>query len=309
MKKQILVVFLFSLSYLVQSQSTVYHPLPETNGIWRESFAGEWDRPCTDFQDYLSGDTTVNGSVYHKIYRTGVEYYLDQYGVCHFDSISRHFSHEYHGAYRNDSINKRVFYLSYNYPYDTCLLYDFNLNLNDTLPETCLYSLGGHVLRISAIDSFPFGDNYHKRFTISDGNIPTPWGYLIEGIGYTTGLLEHCTVPMLSTLNCFMQDSVTIYPMAGAQCDLVTGMENNIIENVHFRMFPTPVTTFAEIRFNPDVQSVNLLIYDVFGIERLGFYDLRNGERINLPMLTTGMYIYRLSDGVNSISTGRFVKM
>ncbi len=106
-----------------------------------------------------------------------------------------------------------------------------------------------------------------------------------------------------------MQDSVTNYPMAGAQCDLVTGIENRRIENVPLRIFPNPIITVAEIRFNPPVQRINLLIYDVFGIEKMRYNGLLNREQVNLSMLPTGMYFYSVSDGVNSISTGRFVKM
>ena len=59
------------------------------------------------------------------------------------------------------------------------LAYDFNLNIGDTLPVTCLNVLNNNY--VQSIDSVLVGSQYHKRFWISDDN-SINYASLIEGL-------------------------------------------------------------------------------------------------------------------------------
>lgn len=183
MKKSILIVFIISLSLNGNSQFHIYHPLPSENAVWRESFGGSYTSSCSDYQLIIIGDTLFDGFTYHKIQKSGVEYYVDQSGWCTW-IIAYHFDY-YLGAFRNDSVNKMVYFLENSI--DT-LLYNFNLNVGDTLPITYTNSYSDNY--VETIDSILIGNNFHKRYGIASFYDPGyVYVHLIEGIGSTFGFL------------------------------------------------------------------------------------------------------------------------
>jgi len=79
--------------------------------------------------------------------------------------------------FRQDIENKKVYYRHAYWPNEEKLLYDFNLGIGDTIPNSYLNFIISHV------DSILINNRYHTIYT-SNGSI-----YIIEGVGTAKGIL------------------------------------------------------------------------------------------------------------------------
>lgn len=145
---------------------------------------------CTDFNCYYSytnrytidGDTTIGGVQYAKIHlKYKYEEGADQGQWCN-ESVN--YYDNYFGAIRESG--KKLYVIPY-YSADSAeyLAYDFNLTVGDTVPSPT--DLGVSVASnriITSIDSVLVFGTYRKRYLI------TPYRFIIEGIGASTGLFN-----------------------------------------------------------------------------------------------------------------------
>ncbi len=120
--KDIILILSILISYSIQAQQ--YYPFPENNAFWLVS----WGTPSesSDYHYELTGDTLIGLFNYHKLESAGNTYYS-------FDPNNPQFyNNGYVGAYRNDTLTKKVYY----FPKDSInesLLYDFNMVTGDTI--------------------------------------------------------------------------------------------------------------------------------------------------------------------------------
>ena len=285
------------------AQSNYYHPFPVSNALWRENGG------CAQYQNFITNDTIFNGKTYYKLQSSGIQYATNQYNGCEFNVILWYFNF-YYGAYRNDSINRKVYYLPANATKDT-LLYDFNLHLLDTLPQTCLYNSVNGVSFVTGIDSIFIGNDYHKRFQISSANGATNYVDLIEGIGSTYGILGNLKVPFESGsfLLCFKQNGYTVYPDTSYQwCDLVAAIDTKVINDLSFSIFPNPIQEVGKVNFNSSHRNVDLIINDILGVERLRINNLENKSVVNFSSLKSGIYLYQVEQDKKIQSFGKIMK-
>lgn len=305
--KKLLSIFIFFGLYLnSNSQTAKYHQFPTSNAIWREySYAYGYqtsDLSCSEYQNEIAGDTVVGIYTYHKIWYSG-KYYA--FSFCHYPSYmyTPTFFSYYNGAYREDTLNRKVFYLAPD-SISESLLYDFNLSLGDTLPITFNNNHYGNPNIVTSIDSVLIVGKYHKRFEISAYN----WGghigsyvYLIEGIGSTFGLLGKLRpeeeIPHGSTLLCFKQNGLTVFPDSTYQCDIVSSIKDNEIKPEPFiKIFPNPFNLTAEISFVKNYKTIDLTLFDLQGkiIKSKTYKDL---NKINLDRLEieNGIYFLRMT--------------
>jgi hypothetical protein len=301
-------IILLSLSG--RTQTNVYHPFPTSNTVWREWFGGVYCPYCSDYQEYITGDTIIEGKNYSKIQRTGVYYNVGYNGFC-TNIIWIHYTY-YNGAFRNDSVNKKVYYVPPASITDT-LLYDFNLNLYDTLPQTYLYnSSGGWILFVDAIDSILIGSEYHKEFRVTDDTLPpSSYFYLIEGIGSSFGLLSYLSgyTECGDDLVCVQQNGSTIYPDSAYLCQLVEGVPDMDSPVFLFKIFPNPVSGRGVVNFSPPLSKLDLSITNVLGIELLRIHGLKDGEKIDLSNFQDDLYLYKVIQGTSIITNGKLIKI
>jgi hypothetical protein len=194
MKITFLTLILISAHTFVNAQT--YVPIPYANGFWNEIklYQGQCDPP--DFCKYtyfFQGDTVIDAESYHKLYSN--------------DSLSA----SYVGGMRE--IDKRI-YFYYKECSNPVLLYDFGLNVGDSIALSCelCYTDEPLYMKVTSIDSVLIGDmSYRKRINFDYGPAQ-PW---IEGIGSTAGLLYpyySCfTCTCFLELVCFKQDVTTLY--------------------------------------------------------------------------------------------------
>jgi hypothetical protein len=307
MKTSVILLVMLCASILAQAQTNVYYPLPTSNTYWRVSTGGFDCGFCQDYQDVISGDTVIYGKIHQKIQRSGVTYSTDFYGNC-TQIIAWEYNY-YVGAFRNDSINEKVYFIPASASSDT-LLYDFNLNIQDTLPQSYIFdpAITG-ISVISQVDSIVIGTKYHKRFGISVLDFQN-YDYLIEGIGASTGLLERI-YPFWecgSWLDCVEENGMTVYPDTGLGCNLVIVNTDLLNKPIYFKIVPNPVYNFAKVNFLPSYNSIDLSLTDVLGVERLRIENLKNESRIDLTNFKEGLYFYKVIQGSSVISTGKLIK-
>jgi hypothetical protein len=137
--------------------------------------------------------------------------------------------------------NRRVFYTNDNIGIDT--IYDFNLNINDTITSTCL-------LIMDSIDTLYFAEKDRiTQYFAYRGTIKH-----IEGIGSTEGLCSpifYCWTGMTRTLQCVYENDVLIY-------------HNPIYESCYIN---NPYTCHSEFTYQIDALTVT------FNNESTGYYD------------------------------------
>ncbi len=247
------IIFLFVSFQFSFAQN--YVPFPDV-AIWRvdvqscvyclEDIANCY---CSRYQYEIEGDTISGIYTYKKLRKTGENISGFNFPI-----------NEYAGAFRQDIPNKKVYYLIPNTTTDT-LLYDFDLEIGDTLPIT--YTGYANIIVIS-VDSILIGGQFHKRFELSNSPFCTHW---VEGVGGVAGLLE----PMEQfetdySLICFIKNGISYYqfqavPPQEEQCDIITHIAEPEPEIIKISPNPTPGLFTITIT----TANTTICIYDVLG--------------------------------------------
>src|ERR1043165_7822175 len=178
MRKNLLLLF-FVVSISAKAQTSVYHPFPDSGAVWIMNYQ-HW---CTNssigclyscnsnYQYRQDGDTLISGNIYTKVFKDS---YLQRCSCIVISPpnpwstpscIQYPFDSYYFGGIRNDSVNKKVYFIQdANYP--ERILYDFNLNVGDTL--TGVFCNNKPVVKI---DSVLVGSDYRKCYWLDTVNL------------------------------------------------------------------------------------------------------------------------------------------
>ena len=132
----------------------------ENDPVWRQ----EWKffYTCHEIQEYMyyiNGDTTIDDYNYKKLYdrhHITISWYGPEPSPCEGD----YYSDEAKILIRQEG--RKMYVRDQN---GETLLYDFGLNVGDTLPET--YNLIDNNITVTGIDSILVGDSYRKVFNLS----------------------------------------------------------------------------------------------------------------------------------------------
>ncbi len=311
MKKLLFILVLLVTVSGSSAQTNVYHPFPTHDAFWGES----WhcfitltnNEACRYYQNYLVGDTVVGSYTYHKIRYSGV--YFD-FGHCGDPYYTPTHFNSYLGAYREDTLNKKVYYLPSNHSSDT-LLYDFNLNIGDALPISYINDNSSNV--VTRIDSILIGNKYRKRYGITGngfGGLDTNYVYLIEGVGSSFGLFgkiqAQAEAPCGSNLNCFMQNGIKLFPDTNGICGFVS--INEIENKKSFTISPNPFSISTQITFDKTYPSIALSLYDLQGKLLLqNHYADCNQITLHRNQLPNGLYFLKLIIDDKQIETRKIV--
>lgn len=323
LKKHLLIILFFVYSAGVEAQSWVYHSFPTDSAKWRERSGDILCNCCNDYELTLTGDTVISSLVFHKIHHTGVNHsipntsYVSGYywgcwgGSNSLNYLSHNSGSSYIGAYREDVVAKKVYYIEPGQATDT-LLYDFNLAVGDTLPPSYIndtaYIMTACLNVVSSIDSVLVGSFYHKRFNISNiMNMPSDSSYvsIIEGVGSTTGLLYQLMgqFERKGELMCFSEQDSVLYP-PGAFCAQYNVGFDEIKESQDFILYPNPTPGLFQIKTDQEINSIEVL--DIFG--RRIYYSEKNQTEINISTFTNGIYFVRLIDSKGNSVVKKIIK-
>ena len=298
----VFVILLFTFPIISTAQK--YNPFPDSLGFWRVEYHDidclmGGSAFCEDYQYLLKGDTVISSKSYKKIYMNGMHRYQiasNVYGWSHWDG-------SYIGGLFDDTLNKRVYYVPKNSINDT-LLYDFNLNVGDTLPQSYSYDISYGVqdtIIIDTIDSIQIGNIFAKRFHLDRAGFGKE--YLIEGIGSTLGLLERITsfFEHSYSLECFRNGNLAGFVKYDTTtCDLIVGRSELTRENdTRISINPNPITGTSLLNIEGNLtENYSVVIFNSFGQKIIELTNPNKQATIRSKDFTSGLYFLVLySDG------------
>ncbi len=313
----VLVIFVTSLQF-GQAQSNVYHLFPNSNALWSQRLYYNYltcpfTANCGSNDNYaIQGDTIKGIHTYHKIYKSS------QYFPGFTTSFTSPVTKTFFGGIRQDSIAKKIYgFISTGYGNggDT-LLYNFNLNLNDTLVASYCNNTS-YKNYVSSIDTVLVGTTYRKRFNLSTmtGTLVSNINYvsLIEGIGGTFGLFGKLVPPFEggTVLNCFSQNTVTQYinPLGTLQCNLVLSIKDQSTNNaLSLSLYPNPFNASATLVADKFFNNATLSFYNSLGQLVKQIKNI-TGQQVIIPRgdLLKGLYFIYLTEENKTLATIKFV--
>jgi len=219
--------------------------------------------PCISYDSthyFLNGDSIINSLTYKQLWKCGHTWYSWQSPnpnpgcggqMTYCDTVAT-------GFLRSQGL--QMYYIPSG---DTTeqLLYDFNLNVGDSLPVTYTYCCPGGET-VTAIDSIytPYG--YRKRFSVNN-NIQY---CLVEGIGSFYGLIEPWgpQLDVSHNLYCYGLNDTAWYPGQGPACDVMTSILPKVQNEITLELVPNPAGENVEFIAN-GISIESITVYDVFG--------------------------------------------
>jgi len=283
MKKLFLLIATISV-FSAESQTSVYHPFPDSNASWNINYTPAQCQFGFGFEDYsisIIGDTIIGNITYHKLATPYVDF--DNLGSC-----TQHNIVGYKGAIRQNITAKKVYFV---HPEESVeqLLYDFNLKVGDTVTGYLeLFAYPADT--VIAIDSVLVGDSFRTRWYLNSW-----YGiYLIEGVGSTYGLIEQSPGNMtdadINSLTCFNQNGQSLYPDPSAGCQLITSTNDIDTNSDALHVFPNPSSGSFTVEFYRPIDILEVRLTDMIG--NIVFQNqISNQNKINIDKLPSGAYI------------------
>lgn len=280
-----LFIFALAVCNTVFSQTNVYKPFPEGDAIW---YVSKNSTSGLNYYNYkMSGDTSIGAYTYNKVLYN----YNTTPGPFNFSPYTFKF------AYRNDSINKKVYYLDVTggINKDT-LWYDFNLNVGDTVPSTFSYGRF-YIFRdrvVQSIDSILICGSYHKRFNFNCSDNESD---LVEGVGF----MDHF-VHSYRDNECPFEPSA-VYYTSFSTCYFTSVQE--YLTDGQIKIFPNP--TSFELNISSSLQITEYTILNNIGATILKG-NLLEPRSINVSSLASGLYIIKIQDRSGNTKQSKFIK-
>jgi len=228
-----------ALALTVKSQTSVYHPFPTTNATWTFQYYDDFHNPTGNISRYyITGDTLILGRTYKKI--SGGSFIVGNWNS---------------GGIRDS--NKVIYFIP-----DTSsteyVLYDFNLNIGDTLSYPEFGGFGYPEIIAWDVDSVLASDGWRRRIFLNTGD------YWIEGIGadhYLFAPTAFMGVSGNDRFQCMTTDSGFIYQVGNCFTDVHDEFLTTSRISISPNPFQTSTTLYSSIQF----ESAELKIYNSIG--------------------------------------------
>ncbi len=305
MKRISYILLLFLTFNAFQAKSQTYYPLVRDSVHWFVAVDNQIFGPGTYgsiFEYYSIGDTTVSSTLYKKVYKRDIESVNSNY-LPPYQPMS---SYSLFALLREDTANKKVYSITLqNNPFNfNCainqeeLLYDFNLNVGDTV-NNCTQLTGHPCPEVNLI--FPsttyFGYNT-KLYRV--GCLVGATDYY-EGIGSWDGLLEDENFVTATVLRGYCRG-------ADIDCGLTTGVSINSFNN-SFSVFPNPTKGVVQIHSSGIIENpTQITISDISGkIIKRSF--LGKNKLIDLSNLKKGVYFLRIGSKKSILHFSKIIKL
>lgn len=289
----------------LKAQASDYHPLPLENGSWCMTSVcidfgcGDWGYITTT----ADGDTLLDGSSYSVMVSHATPMTS---GTCCFPpDVST-------TAYLLEDTTAKKVYLRTDFINEDSLLYDFNLNVGDTL-RGYLASCATATLSVLSIDSVLVGGAYNKRINFDTTDVCDRLA-VIEGVGATTGLLACFSEPWDSgiTLQCLTVDGTLQYyapcsPDTAGCAALPLGIGPSFVQgDGSSGCVLTHVTSdLLAIDHCQDLTPSEFFIFDGAGSVCLTGPIVAGGSGIHIGGLRPGLYCIRITDVRGKVSTSQ----
>ena len=293
MKKIILLFLIFNATFSF-SQTSVYHEFPDSNAVWNFDCvqwmcmpigAGGQANVHFQYSVIINGDTTINGLTYDKLFTPFIHEILNV-------NCQMWMGPGYKGAVREDVSLKKVFYVPQS---DTAeqLLYDFNMQVGDTVQGYLRSYLQPGFDTVISIDSVLVGNTFRKRWYVNNSYFIS----IIEGIGSTYGLIEPS--PGTSTdfptydLTCYRLFDATLYPDTLTNCDLITSLPSVEEGRNTIHVYPNPSRGRLNIE-SDDAGMEEIRLLDLSG-RTIQIWSAAGEQSFTIRDLPDGMFILEIA--------------
>jgi hypothetical protein len=308
MKILIILFCIASCSLKVSSQS--YHPVIEDDKVWLESF-NMGVNICnyeSVYQLRFGGDTLINEFTYRKILsRTYSPVSAGPY--CPPFVLNQNWFELDYVFMREDTTARKVFIwtLGDNPDGEEVLLYDFNLQVGDTIPASG-YVTGGIDCVIYSIEDFLLlNGEVRKKYHYSGLD-----SYYIESIGGSSGLFQRFWQGFgfwWQTM-CVEQNGVDLHSPGGGNiiCNwLSLGTDEESFPEVSIYPNPSSGNFVLEIGTSEFGNSnVKLNIFNAMGQQIFSEPIQSARNSIQLPPIS-GIYFWQLQNHANTVKFGKIM--
>jgi hypothetical protein len=272
--KKLLFLLLLLSAFSARSQTSVYHPFPDSNAVWCDYW---WAHNASDLYynncvHYLTGELRQIESYQYNVVLEYCKIRQDRHNGWTFvpyDTLEVSDT-----LYlRQDTITKKVWYHDFGDNADK-ILCDFDLSVGDSL-NTTLYNWNGEINTvITSIDSINILGQYRKRFNYGEicywDSTDTS---MVEGIGFLHGFRnEPGCFEYNAGLYYFEEDNIVLY--SGGMpfypfyvCDHFTLQIENAAKEKSLSIYPNPFHTTATLQLPYPVSQAELKLYNVLGEE------------------------------------------
>lgn len=302
MKKNV-ALLLFLLAMIIQeSQAQGYHPLIKTNKFWDVVSNFDDGFPCMCHCSglryfYAGDDTIIENSKYARFKASPLRSIYGSIGpFCppyYADTLSG-----LSGIFlREDSVAQKVFIYNY-FSYQDDLLYDFSLEVGDTLISD--YTTSGYSVIVQSIENLILnnGDDVRKfNFVGCDA-------FYIESIGGSQGLAGGLLMPEYpDELFCVEDQGVGLLSDCAGWVDINENQFTNSIQ-----IFPNPAIDFIRITGLETNNIASIKIYNCFGKEIISKDLSVSTETIDVSQLQSGCYFLRVGNNGEYAATKFIVR-
>lgn len=252
------------------------------------------------FNYFIDGDSIVGDTAYKKLRKKGelevYWYWWEQPPAWNCPVGITSYNDPAAALIRQEG--SRLYFRDYWNPDQ--LLYDFDLQVGDTLPES--YFTQDNVVIVTQRDTIEVGPYSRIRLELNDGA-----DHLIEGIGGDHGLLGLFGDPGFGPfcgLSCFGYGDTAYYPETGPDCDLRLAIAEQHKDNSRLPAWPNP--TSASVTVAPPLGSKTLELVDPLGRTQLLLHaPFRATVEVDLRGVNPGVFVMRVTDGIKELGRTR----
>ncbi len=295
-----LIVVLLMMSNVVSSQE--YHSFIRDGAFWK----GYHNPPVSSTYCYsnllypdglmkyvIQGDTTVNNIHYFKLYRSVVG--NTQTIPCTYSE-----SLNYRGAIRDDSLNKKIYFLPPGQSIDT-LLFNTNLTIGDTIKNWYNLSQFNITYVVQNIDSVYIMNQYRRYFSLlSQNSLFCLMVNLYEGIGTDCFFIndEPQNPQGFFCVGYESIDSTSLIGWEQEQCIGINVNSNEYYDNYlnSIEIFPNPAEESITIFQNTETNlPLHFSIFDIVGrVVKPDEIILNKETKVDLVGIHAGLYFIYL---------------
>jgi hypothetical protein len=233
------------------------------------------------YRDLIDGVTTINSVEYYNVYCSG-------YSTLNWGPPA-YFNHSLHGYLREENNKWYTYMISEN---QDALLFDFSLEINDTVHSAYTFVYNEEPVIITSVDSILVDGEYKKRMHL---NFEEGGGteYIIEDIGATSGLFENMSFfEWGSELICFAKEGISIWGASTEECDLAVNINENQENTGPCSVFPNPAKDFTMLTIPDGFGEVSFTIIDLVGrIVYKSSFESQSTNKIKLTSCHSGIYL------------------
>lgn len=283
----------------IYAQTYIYHPFPESNAFWRThevDYSFPDDPALSNCEIYINGDTSINNFIYHKLMIIGEWNYNYPFYIS---------GEQLFGILWQDTSSKKVYYRDKNsMSCTTCdsLLYDFNLQVGDTVINNSYFMQSGATLFVNSIDSILINGSYRTKYRIEDALHQLNGVEIIEGIGSTLGgFYQYDYFEQYYRLDCFSVDNISLYSYPGFSCSplIANDLYLNDIDN-SVSIYPIPVNDKFTVKCNLPIDDISLINMMGISIDCFQFNQYGNEIEVHFTtQISNGLYTIRIKSNGN----------